>query len=69
MNILGDKWPFWFPRFTMRWFPGWVLYIPNEYAQRIYEELVAVGKGYGLAHAGYLTLRHLRIEKFYVYWG
>uniref|UniRef100_A0AC34FMU9 Pyruvate dehydrogenase phosphatase regulatory subunit, mitochondrial n=1 Tax=Panagrolaimus sp. ES5 TaxID=591445 RepID=A0AC34FMU9_9BILA len=48
---------------------GWVLYIPNEAAQNVYDNLVAAGKEYSLAHAGYYALRHLRIEKFYVYWG
>lgn len=48
---------------------GWVLYIPNEVAQNVYDHLVAAGKEYSLAHAGYYALRHLRIEKFYVYWG
>ncbi|CAJ0565455.1 unnamed protein product, partial [Mesorhabditis spiculigera] len=27
------------------------------------------GKEYSMLHAGYYTLRQLRIEKFYVYWG
>uniref|UniRef100_A0A8R1YT60 FAD dependent oxidoreductase n=1 Tax=Pristionchus pacificus TaxID=54126 RepID=A0A8R1YT60_PRIPA len=48
---------------------GWVLYIPNEQAQNVYERIVEAGREYSLQHAGYYTLRHLRIEKFYVYWG
>lgn len=48
---------------------GWVLYIPNEVAQNVYEKLVAAGREYSMLHAGYYTLRQLRIEKFYVYWG
>jgi len=48
---------------------GWVLYIPNEVAQNVYEHLIDAGQEYSLMHAGYYTLRHLRIEKFYVYWG
>ncbi|CAD6184824.1 unnamed protein product [Caenorhabditis auriculariae] len=48
---------------------GWVIYIPNEMAQNVYEKVVAAGKEYSLLHAGYYTLRQLRIEKFYVYWG
>lgn len=38
-------------------------------AQNVYEKLIVAGANYGLRHAGYYTLRHLRIEKFYVYWG
>ncbi|EGT39698.1 hypothetical protein CAEBREN_31204 [Caenorhabditis brenneri] len=48
---------------------GWVIYIPNEVAQNVYEKLLQAGKEYSLQHAGYYTLRQLRIEKFYVYWG
>ncbi len=40
-----------------------------QVAQNVYERIVAAGQEYGLMHAGYYTLRHLRIEKFYVYWG
>uniref|UniRef100_A0A915CH97 Dimethylglycine dehydrogenase n=1 Tax=Parascaris univalens TaxID=6257 RepID=A0A915CH97_PARUN len=47
---------------------GWVLYIPNEVAQNVYELIVDAGHEYGLMHAGYYALRQLRIEKFYVYW-
>ncbi|KAI1717819.1 aminomethyltransferase folate-binding domain-containing protein [Ditylenchus destructor] len=48
---------------------GWVLYIPNEVAQNVYDRIIDAGREYGLRHAGYYVLRHLRIEKFYVYWG
>ncbi|TKR92832.1 hypothetical protein L596_007404 [Steinernema carpocapsae] len=48
---------------------GWVLYIPNEVAQNVYEHLMEAGKEYSMLEAGYYTLRQLRIEKFYVYWG
>lgn len=48
---------------------GWVIYIPNEVAQNVYEKILEAGKEYSLQHAGYYTLRQLRIEKFYVYWG
>ncbi|MFH4978850.1 hypothetical protein AB6A40_005559 [Gnathostoma spinigerum] len=48
---------------------GWVLYIPNEVAQSVYERIVKAGQEFSLTHAGYYTLRQLRIEKFYVYWG
>ena len=48
---------------------GWMLYIPNEIAQNVYEQLTEAGTAHGLRHCGYYALRHLRIEKFYVYWG
>uniref|UniRef100_A0A1I7XPI7 Pyruvate dehydrogenase phosphatase regulatory subunit, mitochondrial n=1 Tax=Heterorhabditis bacteriophora TaxID=37862 RepID=A0A1I7XPI7_HETBA len=48
---------------------GWVVYIPNEVAQNVYERIVEAGQEYSMLHAGYYTLRQLRIEKFYVYWG
>lgn len=61
---------------------GFVLYLPNEIANYVYERIVEAGEEYGLMHAGrpliffeynkpsgYYALRHLRIEKFYVYWG
>jgi len=48
---------------------GWMLYIPNELAQNVYEQLIEAGSLHGLKNCGYYALRHLRIEKFYVYWG
>uniref|UniRef100_A0A914I8S8 Uncharacterized protein n=1 Tax=Globodera rostochiensis TaxID=31243 RepID=A0A914I8S8_GLORO len=48
---------------------GWMLYIPNELVLNAYEQLVDAGTEHSLRHCGYYALRHLRIEKFYVYWG
>ena len=48
---------------------GWELYIPTEFMQGVYDELVAAGDQYGLAHAGYHALNSLRIEKAYRHWG
>ncbi|XP_037089302.1 pyruvate dehydrogenase phosphatase regulatory subunit, mitochondrial-like [Pollicipes pollicipes] len=48
---------------------GWVLYIPNEYALYVYDLLMERGQDYGLALAGYLAMRSLRVEKFYAFWG
>lgn len=48
---------------------GFVMYIPSEYALHVYETLVKAGKDYGIRNAGYLALRHLRIEKLFAYWG
>jgi len=48
---------------------GWVLYVPTLFAQHVYDTIVEAGKEHNLRHVGYQTLRHLRMEKFYVYWG
>lgn len=48
---------------------GYSLYIPSEYAVHLYDELMKIGKDYGIRNAGYLTLRFLRLEKFIPFWG
>jgi 4-methylaminobutanoate oxidase (formaldehyde-forming) len=48
---------------------GWELYIPTEFAQSVYEALIAAGAGCGLAHAGYHAMNSLRMEKAYRHWG
>jgi glycine cleavage system aminomethyltransferase T len=48
---------------------GWELYVPTEFMQGVYDELVSSGKDYGLVHAGYHALNSLRIEKAYRHWG
>jgi 4-methylaminobutanoate oxidase (formaldehyde-forming) len=48
---------------------GWELYIPTEFMQGVYDELVAAGAGHGLVLAGYHALNSLRIEKGYRHWG
>lgn len=48
---------------------GWLLYVPNEYALHVYETLLDVGRQYNICHAGHLTMRTLRIERLYGYWG
>lgn len=48
---------------------GFVLYIPNEFALHVYEQLIAAGSAYGLQHAGYYAMRALRLEKFFAFWG
>jgi 4-methylaminobutanoate oxidase (formaldehyde-forming) len=48
---------------------GWELYIPSEFAQSVYDEIVRVGSEYGLAHAGYHAMNSLRMEKAYRHWG
>jgi len=48
---------------------GWELYVPTEFMQAIYDEIVAAGEPYGLAHAGYHALNSLRMEKAYRHWS
>ena len=48
---------------------GYELYIPAEFAQGVYDVLVAAGAAYGLRLAGYHALNSLRIEKAYRHWG
>jgi 4-methylaminobutanoate oxidase (formaldehyde-forming) len=48
---------------------GWELYVPTEFMQGVYDEVVAAGRQHGLVHAGYHALNSLRIEKAYRHWG
>lgn len=48
---------------------GWELYIPTDCVQSVYDEIVAAGRNFGLAHAGYHAMDSLRIEKAYRHWG
>ncbi len=48
---------------------GWELYIPAEFAQSVYDELLRVGAEHGLVHAGYHAMNSLRMEKAYRHWG
>jgi len=48
---------------------GWELYVPTEFMQGVYDEIVAAGKPLGLAHAGYHALDSLRMEKAYRHWS
>jgi glycine cleavage system T protein len=48
---------------------GWELYVPTEFMQGVYDDLVSAGANYGLVHAGYHALNSLRIEKAYRHWG
>ena len=44
---------------------GWELYVPTEYLQQVYDDLVGAGAEFGLSHCGYHALNSLRIEKAY----
>jgi 4-methylaminobutanoate oxidase (formaldehyde-forming) len=48
---------------------GWELYVPTEFLQGVYDEIIAAGSNFGLVHAGYHALNSLRIEKAYRHWG
>jgi glycine cleavage system T protein len=48
---------------------GWEIYIPSEFAQSVYDEIVRTGAAHGLAHAGYHAMNSLRMEKAYRHWG
>jgi 4-methylaminobutanoate oxidase (formaldehyde-forming) len=48
---------------------GWELYVPNEFAVGVYEDLMAAGEDLGVANAGYYTINSLRLDKGYRAWG
>ncbi|HEX3847799.1 MAG TPA: FAD-dependent oxidoreductase [Steroidobacteraceae bacterium] len=48
---------------------GWEIYVPTEFMQGVYDEIVAAGAKVGLVHAGYHALNSLRMEKAYRHWG
>ena len=48
---------------------GWELHLPVETATAVYEALMAAGKPFGIANAGYRAIESLRLEKGYRAWG
>ena len=48
---------------------GWELYVPNELAVLVYDELHRRGAAHGLRDAGYYAIESLRLEKAYRAWG
>ncbi|MCS5607798.1 MAG: FAD-dependent oxidoreductase, partial [Alphaproteobacteria bacterium] len=48
---------------------GWELYIPMEFAQGVYDEIISTGEKFGLRHVGYHAMDSLRLEKAYRHWG
>ena len=48
---------------------GWELYVPAEFAQHVFETLVASGAAHGLRLAGYHAMNACRTEKGYRHWG
>jgi len=49
--------------------PGYSLYIPSEFALQIYDNLMKVGRDYGIRNVGQLAMRFLRVEKFIPFWA
>jgi len=49
--------------------PGYSLYIPSEFALQIYDNLMKIGRDYGIRNVGHLALRFLRIEKSIPFWA
>jgi 4-methylaminobutanoate oxidase (formaldehyde-forming) len=48
---------------------GFELYIPTEFAQSVFDEIVREGRGVDLRLAGYHAMNSLRLEKAYRHWG
>jgi glycine cleavage system aminomethyltransferase T len=48
---------------------GYELYVPTEFAQHVYEEILRVGATFELAHAGYHAMNACRVEKGYRHFG
>ena len=48
---------------------GWELYVPTEFVQGVYDQVVATGETVGLKLAGYHAMNSLRMEKGYRHWG
>jgi len=48
---------------------GWELYVPTEFAQGVFDQIIEEGSSGGLRLAGYHALNSLRLEKAYRHWG
>ncbi len=48
---------------------GYELYVPQEFAAGVYENLWEAGQPYGIANAGYRAIDSARLEKGYLYWS
>jgi len=48
---------------------GWEIYIPTEFAQDIYDKILAGGTDHGMQLAGMHALNSLRLEKAFRHWG
>jgi len=48
---------------------GWEIYTPTEFAQDIYDKILAGGTEHGMQLAGMHALNSLRLEKAFRHWG
>ncbi len=48
---------------------GWELHLPIEYANTVYDAVMAAGAAHGLTNAGYRAIESCRLEKGYRAWG
>ena len=48
---------------------GWEIYTPTEFAQDIYDKILAAGTDHGIQLAGMHALNSLRLEKAFRHWG
>ena len=48
---------------------GWEIYTPTEFAQDIYDKILAAGTDHGMQLAGMHALNSLRLEKAFRHWG
>ena len=48
---------------------GWEIYTPTEFAQDIYDKIIAGGTEHGMQLAGMHALNSLRLEKAFRHWG
>lgn len=48
---------------------GWEINAPTEFAQHIYDEIMAAGADLGVKNCGYHAMSSLRMEKGYRHWG
>jgi glycine cleavage system T protein len=48
---------------------GYELYVPTEFAQSVFDAILAAGRTFGLCLAGYHALNSLRMEKAYRHFG
>ena len=48
---------------------GFELYVPQEYAEGVYDTLWQAGREHGIANAGYRAIDSCRLEKGYLYWS
>ena len=48
---------------------GWEIYVPSEFAQDIYDKIIAIGNKHGIQLAGMHALKSLRLEKAFRHIG